>query len=95
MDSVIDKKEQYFRQNCLLLHGIEEESKEDTNQHVTDVLNKSIGEIISVKDIDQTHGLYGKKPNGKSRPAIVMFVRYNTRNLILKRKKSLKNQGLV
>ena len=30
-----------------------------------------------------------KKPNGKSRPVIVKFVRYNTRNLIFKSKKKL------
>ena len=90
IDSVIDRQEQHFRRNCLLLHGIEEESKENTNQHVIDVLSKSMGETISVKDIDQTRRLPGKKPNGKSRTAIAEFVGYNTRNLIFKKKKKLK-----
>ena len=33
-------------------------------------------------------------PNGKSRPVIVKFVRYNTRNLVFKNKKNLKDQEL-
>ena len=73
----------------------EEESNKNTNQHVTDVLSESMGETISIQDIDWTHRLLGKKPNGKSRPVIVKFVRYNTRNIIFKNKKSLKDQKLV
>ena len=55
-------------------------------------------EAISIQDIDQTHRLPGKKPNEKSRPVIVKFVRCNTRNLIFKNKKKikdLKDQELV
>ena len=66
----------------LILHGIEEESNENTNQRVIDVLSESMAEAISIQDIDRTHRLPGKKPNGKSRSVIVKFVRYNTRNLI-------------
>ena len=43
-----------------------------------------------IEDIDRTHGLSGKKPNWKSRPVTVKFVRYNTRDLIYKIKKDLK-----
>ena len=77
------------------MHGIEEESNENTDQCVIDVLNESMDETISIQDIDQTHRLPGKKPNGKSRPVIVKFVRYNTRNLIFENKKNLKDQELV
>ena len=95
LNFVIDRQEQYSRLSCLLFHGIEEESKENTDQHVIDVLNESVGETISIQDIDRTHRFPGKKPNGKSRPVIVKFVPYNTRNLIFKNKKSLKDQELV
>ena len=44
-----------------------------------------------IEDIDRTHGLSGKKPNWKSRPVTVKFVRYNTRDLIYKIKKILKD----
>ena len=77
------------------MHGIEEESNENTDQCVIDVLNESMDETISIQDVDQTHRLPGKKPNGKSRPVIVKFVRYNTRNLIFENKKNLKDQELV
>ena len=84
LDSVIDRQGQYSRWNCLLLHDIEAESNQNTNQRVTDVLSESMGETISVQDIDRTHGLPGKKPNEKSRQVIVKFVRYNTKKLIFK-----------
>ena len=71
----------------LLLHGIEKESHENTYQRVIEMLCESMGETISIEDIERTHRLPGKKPNGKSRPVIVKFVRYSTRNLIFKNKK--------
>ena len=52
LDSVVDRQEQYSHQNCLLLHGIEQESSENTNQRVTHVLSESMGETISIQDID-------------------------------------------
>ena len=69
------------------MHGIEEESNENTDQRVIEVLSKSMGETISVQAIDQTHRLPGKKTNGKSRPVTVKFVCYSTRSLIFKNKK--------
>ena len=87
LDSVIDRQGQYSRWNCLLLHGIEAESNQNTNQRVTDVLSESMGETISIQDIDRTHRLSGKKPNEKSRQVIVKVVRYNTKKLIFKNKK--------
>ena len=69
------------------MHGIEEESNENTDQRVIEVLCESMGETISIQDIDRTHRLPGKKPNGKSRPVIVKFVRYNTKDLIFKNNK--------
>ena len=72
----------------------EEESKKNTNQRVTDVISESMGETISIQDIDWTHTLLGKKSNGKSRPVIVKFVCYNTRKLIFKNKKKLKGSRI-
>ena len=54
---------------------IEQESNENTDQRIIDVLSESMGETISIQDIDRTHRLPGKKPNGKSRPGIVKIVR--------------------
>ena len=54
-DSVIDRQEQYSCQNCLLLVGLEEKPNGNTNQCVIDVLSESMGETISIQDIDQTY----------------------------------------
>ena len=34
MDAVVDKQEQYSRRNCLLVHGIVEETTEDTDKKI-------------------------------------------------------------
>ena len=68
LESVIDKQEQYFCWNGLLLNGLEEESNENTRECVIYVLSESMGETISIQDIDETYKLPGKKPNGKSWP---------------------------
>ena len=47
------------------LDDLEEESNKNTDQRVIDVLSESMGETISIQDIDQTHRLPRKKPNGK------------------------------
>ena len=52
LDYFIDRQEQYSRQNCLLLHGIEEKSNENTDQRVIDVLSESMGETIPFQDIN-------------------------------------------
>ena len=93
-DSVTDWQKQYSRRNCLILHGLEEESNANTNQRVLDVLSQSMGETIYIQDIDQTHGLPRKTPGEKSRPVIVKFLRYNTRDLIYKNKKKLKGSRI-
>ena len=54
-DSVIDRQEQYSCQNCLLLVGLEEKPNGNTNQCVIDVLSESMGETISIQDLDQTY----------------------------------------
>ena len=70
------------------IHGPEEKSNINTDQREINVLRQSMGETISIRDIDRIHRLPGKKPNGRSRPVILKFVRYNTRDLIYKNKKA-------
>ena len=54
------------------MHGIEEESNENTDQRAIDVLSESMGETIYIQDIGRTHRLPGKKPDGKSRPVCTL-----------------------
>ena len=34
MDAVVDRQEQYSMRNCILVHGIVEETVEDTNEKI-------------------------------------------------------------
>ena len=74
LDSFIDRQKQYSCEYWLLLHGLEEESNENTNQRVTNVLSKPVGEIISIQEVDRTHRYLRKNPTGKSRPVIADYL---------------------
>ena len=56
-DRVLDLQEQYSRRNCLLIHGIDEENQENTNEVVIHILKKEIDEEIAHLDIDRSHRL--------------------------------------
>ena len=49
-------------------------------------------EEINFEDLDRTHRI-GKVNNGKSRPIIVKFVRYNVRKKIFHNKRKLKGKN--
>ena len=96
MDAVVDREEQYSRINCLLVHGIVEETVEDTEQKIICTLQQSMDETIQPEDIDRSHRLGKPKSskNVKPRSIIVKFVRYNTCNRIYRNKKNLKGTGI-
>ena len=56
-DRVLDLQEQYSRRNCLLIHGIDEENQENTDEVVIHILKKEIDEEIAHLDIDRSHRL--------------------------------------
>ena len=96
MDAVVDRHEQYSWRNWLLVHGIVEETVEDTDEKIISTLQQSVDVTIKPKDIDRPHRLGKPKSskNAKSCPIIIMFVRYNTRNRIYRNKKKLKGTGI-
>ena len=49
---------------------------------------------ITDNDIDRTHRIGKTKSNGKSKPVIIKFVRYNDRKKIFSSKKLLKDSRL-
>ena len=87
----LDKQHQYSRRNCLLFHNISETKKENTDELVLDIINKDIGENVTLQDLDRSRRL-GAPDKGKTRPIIVKFCRYYTRNSIFKNKKRLKGK---
>ena len=83
----LDRQEQYSRRNCLLIHGLPESKNENTDELVIDAIKEKMGEEIEKNEIDRSHRLGAPKNNGKSRPIIIKFVRYNTRCRTFKNKK--------
>ena len=42
LEGNIDQQEQYSRRNCLLIHGVEENSNEDTDQLALNIINNDL-----------------------------------------------------
>ena len=95
MDAILDRKEQYSRRNCLLIHGVDEVEGEDTNELSTKVMKEHMNQKIKPEDIDRSHRLGNPKKyiKAKPQPIIMKYVRYNTRNIIYRNKKILKGKG--
>lgn len=87
----LDRQEQYSRRNCLLFHNIPETNNESTDELIIKTVADDLNETITNDDIDRSHRL-GKPQDGKTRPVIVKFARYYTRNKVFKKKKNLKGK---
>ena len=94
LENKIDRQEQYFRRNCLLIHGIAENKEKNTDQQAIDFINENVDIKIDEIDIDRSHriGPYDKTKK-KTRPIIVKFVRYNVRGRMFREKCKLKGTG--
>ena len=76
----VDEIEKYYRQNCFLIHGVEENRNEDTDTLSINIINEHLGLDIQPSDIDRTHRIGNKnKARKKGRAIIIKFTRYNTR----------------
>ena len=86
-----DRQEQYSRRNCLPIHGIPENKNENTNVLAMEVIDTKMDIKITENDIDRTHRIEKPKNNGKPRPVIIKFVRYNDRKKVFS---STKDSGV-
>ena len=59
-----------------------------------EVIDTKMDIKITANDIDRTHRIGKPKNNGKLRPAIIKFVRYNDREKGFSSKKLLKDSGV-
>ena len=75
MDRSLDCHEQYSRRNCLLIHGVKENEKEDTDEIVIEIFEKEMQEKVAVNDIDRSHRLCKKHTGSRPRPIIIIFAR--------------------
>ena len=88
-----DDQEQYSRRNCILVHGLEENKDEITDDLVASFIKNKMDIDLSVNDIDRSHRI-GKPSPRKIRPIIIKFVRYNDRRKVFSNKKKLKESGI-
>ena len=86
----INELEQYSRRNCLLLHGVPESDKEDTDALFRSTVAEHLGTDVKVRDINRTHRLGPKRADGSSRPIIAKFARYNVRASVFREKRKFK-----
>ena len=56
-DRSLDRHGQYSRRNCLLIDGVTENEKEDTDEVVIKIFEKEMQEKVSANDIDRSHRL--------------------------------------
>ena len=88
--------EQYSRRNCLLLHGVRENSNENTDDIVVKTISENLDIDIQKEDLDRTHRVgKGNRADGKARPIIIKFARYNVRRNVYSNKRKLKGKSLL
>ena len=96
LTSDVDELEQYSRRNCLLLHGVQENENENTDDIVLKTMSEELDIEIKENDLDRTHRIGNRnRKDGKSRAIIVKFTRYATRNKIYSNKKKLKGKKFL
>ena len=69
-------QEQYSRRNCILVHRLEDNKDEITDELVASLMKDKRDVDLSVNDIDRSHQI-GKASPLKERPIIVKFAQYN------------------
>ena len=92
LENDVDELEQYSRRNCLLIHGVKEDNKEEVEEKVKDVVNTKLELNLESRDFDRMHRLGKRTPASatKPRPIIVKFASYRQRSKVFSQKKHLK-----
>ena len=86
MDRIPDRHEQCSGRNCLLIHGVKEIEKEDTDEVVIEFFEKEMKEKLSANDIYRSYRLGKKQTGSRPRFIIIKFTRYSARNVIFRKK---------
>ena len=94
LEKTSDDSEQYSRRNCLLVHGVEEQEQENTDNIVLNVIKEHLDIELSVKDLDRSHRIGKNNSKSKCRPIVVKFISYNDRRKIFDNKKRFKGTGV-
>ena len=91
----IESAEQYSRRNCALLHGVKEGEGENTDALVMATVKEHLAISLDERDFDRSHRLGAPRKDGRPRPIIVKFARYNTRATVLRAKKRFKGTSFL
>ena len=67
----MERQEQYFRRNCILIHGLKEEMDKSTDDRVLKLFRDELNEDVLLADLDRTHRI-GKKSDSSSKPRPVV-----------------------
>ena len=77
LTSDVDELEQYSRRNCLLLHGVQENENENTDDIVLKTMSEELDIEIKENDLDRTHRIGNRnRKDGKPQAIIVKFTHY-------------------
>ena len=93
-DDRLDEIEQYSRRDNIVAHGLPEQDGECTNDVIIAVA-AAAGVVVTNGDISTSHrvGRPGNARDGKPRPIVARFGRWDTRTGILRSKKKLKGHA--
>lgn len=89
LSNQLDDLEQYGRRTSVRLHNVPPDLGLNTDVAAVRVFNEFMNVAISVDDIERSHPLGKEKDNG-SRPIIVKFKAYKSKEMVYKAKSSLK-----
>ena len=65
LEESIDQQGQYSRRNCFLIHGMEENSNEDTDKLVLNIISNDLEIDLTEAAIDCTHRIGNPKKKRK------------------------------
>ena len=95
LELVADEAEQYSRRNCLILTGVPEVQKEDTDDTVRDVTQKWLNIQLDIRSIDSSHRLGKKTLHRKPGPVIVKLCNYHDKEKMYQANKNLKGTKIM
>ena len=83
LEERVDHQGECSRRNCLLIHGVEENSNGDADKLELNVINDDLEIGLTKVAIDRTHRIGDTKKKRKTAgPIIVKYGRYHDRKLV-------------
>ena len=89
----LDDQEQYSRRNNLRVTGVPENVNEDVGEKIVELCNAelNLGDVqVKPEHIDRVHRVGPRREGVSSRPILVKFATYRTRQLVYKKRSRLK-----